>query len=138
MNYGHSTRATIDGSAALLPETPAVHAMNEERTDKPATVPFPKSRCDLRIWMEGFCAERGHHSLFSSHSPTTFLLVLPAFLKRIHPQSWYRPSASGTWDRGREAMNSSAGERGVRGEAGLSIHPFSASIPPVFFGYLAE
>ena len=136
MNYGHSTRATIDGSAALPPAA-AVHCMSEERTDKPAKVRFPKSHCDLWTALDGAILRGTRPPRPLLPTLSNYILVSSSGIPKAHSSEILVSSTSGTWDgigarRGREAMNSSAGERGVRGGRGgsipWSIHPFSASL----------
>ena len=93
MNYGHTLHLGDDrwlGCVAI-----GGRSLHERRTDGQACKgPLPQVSLTVicgRPWMERFCAEQGHLGRFFPHSPTTFLLVLPAFLKRIHPKSWYRP-----------------------------------------------
>ena len=57
---------------------------------------------------------------------SNYILVSSSGIPKAHSSEILVSSASGTWDgigagRERETMNSSAGERGVRGEAGLSL-----------------
>ena len=125
-------RRSMDGSAAL--PSAAVHCMNEERTDKPAKVRFPKSHCDPWTALDGAIL-RGTRPTRPAAASSNYILVGSSGIPEAHSSAILVSSASGTWDgiggwrEGGDEFISGRARRARRGGSiPWSIHPFSASL----------
>ena len=98
-------RRSMDGSAAL--PSAAVHCMNEERTDKPAKVRFPKSHCDLWTALDGAILRGTRPTRPLLPTLSNYILVGSSGIPKAHSSEILVSSASGTWD-------GIGGERGRR------------------------